>query len=200
MAWVPGQHKKDRRLSQLQLLLNKISGEKFLPVSMEVQKLFREEIMLEEYNDLQQKALEAVLEKAIRDSTYVDLYINLLSLLSREYPQIKVDFLRLSQKRFQNQKVINCELMDLIAELYLQKWITTRILMVDVIYRYLISKDLNAIQALTRLMVKVTSQLKQISAIQLHVKEIRKRLELLTKDKTFPSRIRFLVMDVLDLF
>jgi hypothetical protein len=200
MAWVPGQHKKDRRLSQLQLLLNKISGEKFLPVSMEVQKLFREEIMLEECNDLQQKALEAVLEKAIRDSTYVDLYINLLSLLSREYPQIKVDFLRLSQKRFQNQKVINCELMDLIAELYLQKWITTRILMVDVIYRYLISKDLNAIQALTRLMVKVTSQLKQISAIQLHVKEIRKRLELLTKDKTFPSRIRFLVMDVLDLF
>ena len=71
MAWAPGRQKRDCPLSKLKLILNKITEEKFLPISLEIRTLFEDKIR----NAQQvQGSAEAIIEKGVRENGYAALY------------------------------------------------------------------------------------------------------------------------------
>ena len=85
-VWMPGKRKKDCPLSKLKLILNKITEEKFLPLSLEIRTLFEDRIQEEEQMD---ECAKAILEKAIIEPTYSSLYAQLCFFLSEERKSFK---------------------------------------------------------------------------------------------------------------
>jgi len=86
--WKPNNRVRNGPLPKIKLILNKITEEKFFPLSMEIRSVFEEKVHSE--NDMKDCAI-AILNKAIKERNYSALYVDLCKYLT----QIRSPFKRI---------------------------------------------------------------------------------------------------------
>lgn len=202
--WMPGNRKKDCPLSKLKSMLNKITEEKFLPLSLEIRTLFEERIR----DDKQlEECAESILEKAIQEPGYCSLYAQLCQFLSEERKTFKMVLLHTCQKIFQNvldcqerwrgKRILGC--VQIIGELYNINLIPSKIIFCDVARRLVLEKSDLSLDALCQLLTRTGRKMDEHSTVAINLNVYFAFLEKFQKDEQLSSRIRFLILDLLDL-
>nr|QBK92250.1 MAG: MIF4G domain protein [Pithovirus LCPAC304] len=204
-AWIPGRKRRDCPLSKLKLILNKITEEKFLPLSLEIRTFFEERIVTEA--DMRGCA-ESILEKAMKEPHYAALYTQLCIYLTEQRTTFKPILLKTLQTIFQDivesalstrtKRLVGC--VAVISEFYNLNMLPSEILFRDVMSRLLFEESDSSIEALcivlTRVWDKVLLHFKTRTSLKMYIQ----RLSTLQKDENadISSRIRFLLLDVLE--
>jgi len=202
--WIPGRKRKDCPLSKLKSILNKITADKFLPLSLEIKTLFAEQISEEKHLE---ECAEAILEKAVMEPGYCHLYAQLCFVLGEERKSFKQMLLHKSQTTFQDilvtqeawrgKRLLGC--IQIIGELYNKNLIPSKILFCDVARRLIIEKSDFSIEALCLLFTRTGKKLQQHHILSKNLELYMNQIIELKKDKDLTPRIRFLIMDLLDL-
>ena len=204
-AWIPGRKRKDCPLSKLNLILNKITEEKFLPLSLEIRTFFEERIETEV--DMRGCA-ESIPEKAMKEPHYAALYTQLCIYLTEQRTTFKPILLQTLQTIFQDilvselstrtKRLMGC--VAVISEFYNLNVLPSKILFHDVMSRLLFEESDSSLEALCvvfpRVWDKVHLHDKTRTSLGLYIQ----RLSTLQKDENvnISSRIRFLLMDILE--
>jgi len=202
--WMPGNRKKDCPLSKLKSMLNKITKEKFLALSLEIKTLFEDQI----HDDVQiQECAESILEKAIQETGYSSLYAQLCQYLSQERETFKTALLHTCQRTFQRtldcqeqyrgKRMIGC--VCIIGELYNINLISSKIVFCDVAQRLAVEKSDESVEALCQLFVRTGQKMNEHSTVAVHLNIYMELMEKFQKDQSLLSRVRFLILDLLDL-
>ena len=204
-AWIPGRKRKDCPLSKLNLILNKITEEKFLPLSLEIRTFFEERIETEV--DMRGCA-ESILEKAMKEPHYAALYTQLCIYLTEQRTTFKPILLQTLQTIFQDilvselstrtKRLMGC--VAVISEFYNLNVLPSKILFHDVMSRLLFEESDSSLEALCVVLPRVWDKVhlhdKTRTSLGLYIQ----RLSTLQKDENvnISSRIRFLLMDILE--
>jgi len=204
--WMPGNRKKDCPLSKLKSMLNKITKEKFLALSLEIKTLFEDQI----HDDKQiQECAESILEKAIQESGYSSLYAQLCQYLSQERETFKTALLRTCQITF--QKALDCRdcrdwrgkrmlgCVCIIGELYNINLIPSKIVFCDVAQRLVVEKSEESVESLCQLFTRTGHKMDEHSTVTVNLNIYMELMEKFQKDQALSSRVRFLTLDLLDL-
>lgn len=202
--WKPGNRVKDGPLPDIKLILNKITEEKFLPLSLEIRSVFEEKVHSE--NDMKDCAI-AILNKSIKEKNYSALYVDLCKYLTHIRPCFKRIILENSQRMFEkcisNDKPLKGHCI-LVAELYNADLLTNTILFAQVIQRLLKKADDNSIEGLCPLLERVwkrtliygKKQQKATRYLEHTLKHFRELYQ--QKDSAISTRVRFIMMDILE--
>jgi len=202
--WMPGRNRKDCPLSKLKSILNKITEDKFLPLSLEIKTLFDDRITEDE--QLEECAV-IILEKAIIEPTYCHLHAQLCFVLGEERKSFKKKLLNKCQSTFQEilisqkisrgKRLLGC--IQIIGEIYNINLIPSKIIFCDVAQRLIIEKSDSSVEALCLLFGRIGKKLQQHSILSKNLDLYINILTKLQKDQDLTSRTRFLIMDILDL-
>lgn len=207
MAWVPGRQRRDCPLSKLKLILNKITEEKFLPISLEIRTLFEEKIYIDR---LMQGGAEAILEKGIRENGYAALYAQLCNYLCEERIAFKPIVLNTLQTIFREilhlditsatraKRLIGC--ICVISEFYNTNLLPSKILFNDVAARLLLEKTDQSLEALCILFARVWSKVCEYKPTKASLQDYLRALAVIQKDinVNITSRTRFLMLDIIE--
>lgn len=203
--WKPGKPRKDCPLSKVQLILNKITEEKFLPLSLEIRTLFEDQIKTVEH---MKGCAEAIFDKAIREGCYTSLYVELCKYLIEIRPSFKSIFLNVVQDKFREilsydrdrrtKRLIGC--VGIISELYNFNIITSKVIFQDVIQRLLVDVCDGNVEALCALFMRVKENIDVNTTSRKCIEGYIAQFRSLQNDKSsnISSRIRFIMLNVLD--
>lgn len=221
MAWVPshmrhsspemyttklGEKNVTDPISIVKALLNKLTEEKFLAISLEMKDLFKKSINTPE---LQTKVATSIVTKAIREPNYSKLYTELILSIIDENPEFRVSLIRFLQGIF----VKLCEHRDahnrakrltgcatLIAEFYNHKLISQKIFFCNVANYFLEELSDDTLGALCVLIVVSRDCLNESSSGKESLNLYIKRIKEIRHNETngISSRMRFLLLDVVE--
>lgn len=216
MAWVPshlrqssskmhGSGEKDPTLIA-KSLLNKLSEEKFLAISLEMKEFFEKYVNSSEIRNNVSKAL---LTKAIREPNYSKLYTELAISITTHDPEFKSSLLQVLQTLFtklcNNKDVPNrtkqlkgCS--KIIGEFYNHELISQRILFLNVANYFLEEMSEDSLGALCTIITvsrdSLCASASGKESLNLYINKLRGIYE----DKTngIGSRMRFLVLNAIE--
>lgn len=207
MAWAPGRQRRDCPLSKLKLILNKITEEKFLPISLEIRTLFEDKIHTDR---LMEGSAEAIIEKGVRENGYAALYAQLCNYLCEERVAFKLVVLKSLQTIFREilqidttsairaKRLVGC--ICVISEFYNINLLPSKILFNDVAARLLLEKTDHSLEALCMLFTRVWSKVCEQKPSKASLQDYLRTLSDIQGDNdvNITSRTRFLILDIIE--
>lgn len=205
-AWKPKSRDPNCPLSKVNLILNKITKEKFLPLSLEIQVLFEDKIIGDEQQRL---CATYILEKMLKEPHYVDMYVELCTCLIDRRTSFKNIFIKTVQTSFQN--TISSKSLPsrgrklkgfaaVVSEMYLANLIPISVVVHDLMLRLLFECSDESIEALCVIFKRVWERMIKSPQTKHILKMLVDKFDEFRKDRTnaISSRVRFVMMDVTD--
>jgi len=187
-------------------LLNKLTEEKFLAISLEMKDFFQKYV---DSPEIRNKVAKALITKAIREPNYSKLYTELAISITSHDPEFKSSLLQVLQNLFtklcnhrdilnRSKRLVGCS--TVIGEFYNHELISQKIIFLNVANYFLEEMSEDTLGALCVLITvsrdNLGSSASGKESLSLYISKLREIYE----DKTngIGSRMRFLVLNVIE--
>lgn len=191
---------------RVKALLNKLTEEKALAISLEMKEIFKTSI---DTSELRNQVSTSIINKSVREPNYSKIYTELVLSIIEENPDFRISFLLVLQDLFTKL----CKNLDsrnrykqlrgyarLIGEFYNHKLISQKIFFLNVANYFLEELSEDTLGALCVLITVSREQLKKTISGKDSLTLYINKMEEIRQDKSngISSRMRFLILDVIE--